>query len=73
MIANSGSPHTRLAALWQDIFLSRKGNNMTMNAKANVISVSLDTAFVGGVCASISNPDLSVFEASPLCCFSWLL
>ena len=36
---------------------------MAAKTKANVISASLDTAFVDGVCASISTPELSVFDS----------
>jgi len=36
---------------------------MTAKTKANVISASLDTAFVDGISASISTPELSVFDS----------
>ena len=36
---------------------------MTAKTKANVISASLDTAFVDGISASISTPELCVFDS----------
>ena len=36
---------------------------MTAKTKANVISASLGTAFADGICASISTPELSVFDS----------
>ena len=36
---------------------------MTAKTKANVISASLGNAFVDGICASISTPELSVFDS----------
>ena len=36
---------------------------MTAKTKANVISASLGTAFVDGVRASISTPELSAFDS----------
>ena len=36
---------------------------MTAKTKANVISASLDTAFVDGISASISTPELSAFDS----------
>ena len=37
---------------------------MTANAKENVVSVSLNEAFVDGIGVSVSNPNLSVFDFS---------
>ena len=36
---------------------------MTAKTKANVISASLETAFVDGIRASVAAPELSVFDS----------